>query len=77
MLRDILIIFYISRNIMGFDLIHLAGELRQARISRIEQAEGDPKISTLMQLSRALKLEIMLVPQELVGLVETMSRSNY
>ncbi|HAY05945.1 MAG TPA: helix-turn-helix transcriptional regulator [Hyphomonas sp.] len=36
----------------------------QARVSKIENGETDPRISTLIEFARALDLELMLVPRQ-------------
>lgn len=42
----------------------------QSQVSRIENAAGDVRISTLLELARALDLDLILVPRRLVPLVE-------
>ena len=48
----------------------LAG-LTQSRYSAIELGKIDPRTSTLAEIARALDLEVMLVPKELVPVVES------
>jgi transcriptional regulator with XRE-family HTH domain len=36
----------------------------QARVSKIENGETDPRISTIIEFARALDLELMLVPRQ-------------
>ncbi len=48
----------------------------QAQISKIENAAVDMKASTLIQLSRALDLEVMLVPRKHVPAVKTIIGSS-
>ena len=43
----------------------------QAQISKIENAAVDMRASTLIELARALDLEVMLVPRTLVPAVES------
>lgn len=43
--------------------------LTQAQVSKIENALVDPRLSTLLELTRALGLEITLVPRARVPLV--------
>lgn len=43
----------------------------QAQISKIENAVVDMKASTLIELSRALDLEVMLVPRQQVPAVKS------
>lgn len=49
--------------------------LPQSHISKIESGHVDIKASSLVELARALGLEIMLVPQTVVPAVEALSRS--
>ena len=56
-------------------LSHKIG-LPQSHISKIESGQVDIKASSLIELARALGLEIMLVPQALVPAVEALSRSS-
>jgi len=44
----------------------------QSQIARIEQGNRDVRLSTLLELSRALGLEPMLVPKQLVPAVQYM-----
>ena len=44
----------------------------QAQIARIEHGATDPRLSTVMELVRALDLEPMLVPKHLVPAVHYM-----
>lgn len=48
----------------------LAG-LTQSRYSAIELGKIDPRASTLAEIARALDLELMLVPKEVVPVVES------
>ena len=43
--------------------------MTQAQVSRVENALVDPRASTLIELCRALDLELVLVPRERVPLV--------
>jgi transcriptional regulator with XRE-family HTH domain len=43
----------------------------QAQISKVENAAVDMKASTLIELSRALDLEVMLVPRQYVPAVKS------
>jgi len=47
--------------------------LRQNYYSKIEQGKTDPRFSTLQDIARALSLELMLVPAELVDTVKALS----
>jgi transcriptional regulator with XRE-family HTH domain len=46
----------------------------QSHISKIERAAIDPQLSSLMELARALGLELMLIPVQLVPAVQTLRR---
>lgn len=46
----------------------------QSYISKIERAALDPKTSSLIELARALDLELMLVPRQLVPAVQALQR---
>ncbi|TAM62293.1 helix-turn-helix domain-containing protein [bacterium] len=41
--------------------------------SKIEQGKLDPRLSTLQDVARALSLEVMLVPRELVDTVNALA----
>jgi transcriptional regulator with XRE-family HTH domain len=57
------------------DLSALAG-VAQAHISKIENGAVDTRLSSLVELARALDLEVMLVPRKLVPAVEAIVRSG-
>lgn len=42
----------------------------QARVSKIENGETDPRISTIIELARTLDLELMLVPRQHIPAVK-------
>lgn len=48
----------------------------QAQISRIENADVDPQASTLIELARALELELQLIPKAALTAVEATVRST-
>ena len=50
------------RDLTQRALAQLAGTT-QARISKIENGETDPRFSTLIEMARALDLELVLVPR--------------
>ena|ERR1700722_9484074 len=50
--------------------------LAQSHISKIERAAVDPQVSSVMQIGRALGLELMLVPKQLVPAVEALQRKD-
>lgn len=50
--------------------------LPQSQISKIENGTVDLRLSSLVELSRVLDLELMLVPRKLVPAVQSMIRSS-
>ncbi|MGH7707510.1 MAG: helix-turn-helix domain-containing protein [Vulcanimicrobiaceae bacterium] len=46
----------------------------QSYISKIERAAVDPQTSSLIELARALDLELMLIPRQLVPAVQALQR---
>ena len=50
--------------------------LPQSHISKIENGRGDITLSTLIDLARALDVEVMLVPRKLVPAVENIARGE-
>ena len=48
----------------------------QAQISRIENADVDPQVSTLIELARSLELELQLIPKSALTAVEATVRST-
>jgi transcriptional regulator with XRE-family HTH domain len=46
----------------------------QSRLSRIENGVIDLQTSHLLELARALELEVMLVPRQLVPMVDSLRR---
>ena len=63
-----------ARKDRGLSQAELAGRLRmtQAQIARIENSLTDPRLSTLTELSRALGLELVLVPKQLLPSVKSL-----
>lgn len=57
------------------ELSALSG-VRQSQISRIEKGAVDLRTSSLIELARALDLELTLVPQSAVSAVQSIARSN-
>jgi transcriptional regulator with XRE-family HTH domain len=47
--------------------------LKQTNYSKIEQGKTDPRYSTLQEVARALSLELMLVPRELIDTVNALT----
>lgn len=54
--------------------------MRQAHISRIENGLVDPKLSSVVNLARALGFELMLVPRRtlpaVIGVLRDVDRAN-
>ena len=50
--------------------------LPQSQISKIEKGVVDLRLSSLVELSRALDLELMLIPRKLIPAVQSMIRSS-
>lgn len=57
------------------DLARAAGVSRMT-VQRIEASEIDPRLSTVLELARALGMEPMLVPSDLKAEVEAFLRSS-
>jgi transcriptional regulator with XRE-family HTH domain len=49
--------------------------LAQSHISKIERAAVDPQVSNLVEIARALGLELMLIPTQLVPGVQALQRA--
>ncbi len=47
--------------------------LLQTNYSKIEEGKSDPRFSTLQEIARALSLELMLVPKELIDTVNALT----
>ncbi len=65
-----------ARRRAGLSQRALGGKVgvAQSHISKIERAAIDPQVSSLMELARALGLELMLVPAQLVPAVQALGR---
>jgi len=48
--------------------------IAQSHLSKIERAAVDPQVSSLMEIARALGLELMFVPKQLVPAVQALQR---
>jgi len=53
-----------------------AARMQQSHIAKIEGGATDVQLSSLVNLARALDLEIMLVPRKLVPAVQTIIQSR-
>ncbi len=62
-----------AASLSQFELGRKVG-LTQNDISRIENGKQDPRTFTLLQLSRALGLELMLVPRAMVPAIRSILR---
>ena len=51
--------------------------LPQSHISKIENGAVDLRVSSLVELARALDLELMLVPRKAVSAVHTLARGSF
>jgi transcriptional regulator with XRE-family HTH domain len=65
----------VSRNLTQHQLATTIG-LRQRQISDLERAAMDPRLSTLQNVSRALDLEVMLVPRQFIAAIESLQRTG-
>lgn len=54
------------------DVARLSG-LAQSNYAKIELGKIEPRIGTLVDIARALQLEIMLVPAELLPVVQSLT----
>ena len=50
--------------------------LRQRQISDLERAAIDSRLSTIQNVARALDLELMLIPRQLISAVEALQRAG-
>jgi transcriptional regulator with XRE-family HTH domain len=67
-----------ARERKGLSQRALAAKLgvRQSYVSRIENAGVDPKASSLTEIARALDLELVLIPRQLVPAVKALQRQD-
>jgi transcriptional regulator with XRE-family HTH domain len=71
--------FRARRQALGLtqeDVAKRSGVL-QNNYSKIEQGKTDPRLSTLQEIARALALEVMLVPTELVDTVNALAGRDH
>ena len=66
----------VARRRAGLNQKALAARIGadQSYVSKVERSAVDPQTSTLIQLARALELELMLVPRQLVPAVQALQR---
>lgn len=74
-LFDILRKTRLSRHFTQQVLARTLG-LRQRQISDLERAAMDPRLSTILNVARALDLELMLIPRHLISAVEGLQRAG-
>ena len=65
-----------ARRRAGLSQVALAQRIGadQSYVSKVERGGVDPQTSTLLELARALDLELMLVPRQLVPAVQALQR---
>jgi transcriptional regulator with XRE-family HTH domain len=75
-LRQIIAALIAARHRAGLSQRALGAKvgLAQSHISKIERAAVDPQVSSLVEIARALGLELMLVPTQLVPAVQALQR---
>ena len=64
-----------ARKLSQRDVAQRAGTT-QARISKIENGDTDPKLSTMIELARALELELVFVPTKHLPAVNAIVRQE-
>lgn len=76
--EDIALTLRRTREAMGLTQRALSAKagVPQSHISKIENGAVDLRVSSLVELSRVLDLEVMLVPRRSVSLVNTMVRGG-
>lgn len=75
-LQQIASVFIAARQRAGLSQRALGAKvgLAQSHISKIERAAVDPQLSSLVEIARALGLEFMLIPTQLVPAVQALQR---
>lgn len=61
-----------ARRLSQREVASLSGT-QQSNYSKIELGKVDPRVSTLVDIARALDFELMLVPREIVSVVQSLS----
>ena len=74
-LSDVLRDARLRRHLSQQELASKLG-LRQRQISDLERATIDPRLSTLQNVARALDLELMLIPRQLISAAEGLQRAG-
>lgn len=65
----------LNRHLTQQELARKLG-LRQRQISDLERAAMDPRLSTFLDVARALDLELMLIPRHLISAVEGLQHAG-
>ena len=65
----------IQRTLSQADLGAKLG-ISQSRVSGLERAQVDPRLSTVLDVARILDLELVLVPRQLVTTINGLIRRN-
>ena len=75
-LRQIAATLTAARHRAGLSQRALGAKLgiAQSHLSKIERAAVDPQVSSLVEIARALGLELMFVPKQLVPAVQALQR---
>ena len=75
MLGVIISTLSVRRRALGLTQSDVAARVgsSQANYSKIELGKSDPRLGTLQDIARALSLEVMLVPVELVDTVNALT----
>ncbi len=73
---DLTIALAAARRRAGLNQRALAAKIGadQSYVSKVERGAVDPQTSTLVEIARALGLEVMLVPRQLVPAVQALRR---
>ena len=64
----------LERGLSQQQLANVLG-LRQRQISDLERAAMDPRLSTVQNVARALDLELILIPRQLISAVDGLQRA--
>jgi transcriptional regulator with XRE-family HTH domain len=75
-LEQFAITLTLARHRAGLSQRELGAKLgiAQSHLSKIERAAVDPQVSSLVEIARALGLELVLVPRQLVPALRALQR---
>ena len=73
-LRDVLRESRLNRHLTQEQLARKLG-VHQRQISDLERSTIDPRLSTIQNVARALDLELMLIPRQLISTIEGLQRA--